>query len=103
MTYNTQSADMEEIWETLFLGKTVIINFDTLQQAEAFRVALHKLKNKKEKDLIGIGFMETEELQSLCFHRAPETQYSEFPIYSYRIFLGKRKRGGAQFTITVLD
>lgn len=110
MTYSSQStvvsADAREAWEFLLVGKKLQLSFPSTQAAEKFRLALHTIKARSETQLLSIGFMNEDEVLSLCVDKVSVAAYTpdgEDPVYTYQYFLGKRRRNTVKYTMTVLE
>lgn len=59
--------DINAIYNTLFLGKTLKIKFETAKEAENFRIRLHSYKTSQELPMLAADMIADEDRTSLSF------------------------------------
>jgi hypothetical protein len=60
-------ADFNEIYNLLFAGKSIRLEFTTAKEAEYFRVRFATFKIRQEKALLDIGAVEPSDILSFSF------------------------------------
>lgn len=73
-------SSLGEIYNLLFEGKTLQLEFDSLEEAEKFRISLAQVKMVKDRQMVDVGLLEREELQKLSFR--VEAQSGTLPLDS---------------------
>lgn len=91
-----QSADINEIYNLLFAGKRLQLSFDSVKEAEYFRIRFATFKSRQESSLLSAGFMEEEDIPAFSFIRADK----QTNIWTLTF---RPRRAPASYKILVLD
>lgn len=98
---SVETLNLVQIYEKLFEGKTLELKFSTKEEMHLFRIRLHQVKQKQERDLVGIGILAEEERQQLKFTSVTESVSDGCPSLTYQIKL-LQKLPKQQFTVEIL-
>jgi len=60
-------VSLVDIYNLLFAGKNLQLNFPTKNEAENFRIRLHQYKTRQDRAQVAIGMIAEAELQRLVF------------------------------------
>ena len=88
-------ADFNEIYNLLFAGKKLQLEFQDAKAAEYFRVRFAQFKSRQENSLVDSGFLETEALSAFSFIRVKDSSIWTLSFTPKKIV--------ATFKILVLD
>lgn len=100
MTFDAELS-ASSIMDELLLGKKLRMTFYSKTEMKSFRVRLHQIKNKKEKQYLSIGFIREEDIKSLLFEKISDEVGDD--IFSYYISLGTRVRSFKFYPIKYIE
>lgn len=94
--------NFHQIYEALLAGKTLQLEFDTIEEVNVLKSSLYRFKKRQDVQLVSIGILQEEEVQQLSFKT--QTQMHEVGLAAFQVTLSlKDKLTTRQYKVTIID
>lgn len=94
--------NFHQIYEALLAGKTLQLEFDTIEEVNVLKASLYRFKRRQDIQLVSIGILQEEEVQKLSMK--VQTQMHEVGLAAFQVTLSlKDKLTTRQYKVTIIE